>query len=126
MVDYDKLRRPGSGVDPRPLDHVEREIVRADMAKLIAREKESGDWAKWEESHRSWRALDNYYVNVTLAVVESRFSITAEIFQRRTGRAPVNDDLDRCNCPQAGTLGHQFCGWCAPCNLPRFMCITVH
>jgi hypothetical protein len=70
---YDKdgkrKRREGSGVEPRPLDEVEREIVRADMAELIAREKESGDWAKWEESQRpiqQLRSLDRDTVHISV------------------------------------------------------------
>lgn len=47
--------------------------------------------------------------------------ITVEIFTAAVGRAPVNDDLDRCNCPQAGEMGHWFCGWDAEANVPMFM-----
>jgi hypothetical protein len=55
-----KNERPGSGVAPRPLDEVEREIVRADMAELIAREKENGDWAKWEADQKKWKKHEAY------------------------------------------------------------------
>ena len=47
--------------------------------------------------------------------------ITAEQFKEATGTEPVNDDLERSNCPKAGTLGHQDCGWCENKNLPNFM-----
>lgn len=48
--------------------------------------------------------------------------ITAEQFKLATGYEPANDDLERCNCPQAGELGHWQCGWCEVKNRPRFMC----
>jgi hypothetical protein len=65
--------RPGSGKIPEPLDKVELEIVRADMAELIAREKENGDWDKWVESQRpiqQLRSLDRdiLTISVTLTV----------------------------------------------------------
>jgi len=65
--------RPGSGVIPKPFDKVELEIVRADMAELIAREKENGDWEKWLESQRpisQLRSLDRdlLTISVTLTV----------------------------------------------------------
>lgn len=37
--------------------------------------------------------------------------ITREIFLRATGREPVLDDLERCNCSAAGEVGHFTCGW---------------
>lgn len=48
--------------------------------------------------------------------------ITAEAFKKATGSAPIQDDLQRCNCKEAGKAGHSQCGWCEKCNLPRFMC----
>jgi hypothetical protein len=42
-------------------------------------------------------------------------------FKEMTGREPENDDLDRCNCPKAGTKGHSACGICKH-NLPVFEC----
>ncbi len=47
--------------------------------------------------------------------------ITAEQFKEATGHEPVNDDLERCNCPRAGLIGHLCCGWDYEENLPRFM-----
>lgn len=44
--------------------------------------------------------------------------ITAEFFEQATGRAPIEDDLERCNCDQAGTMGHEFCGWNYRKNVP--------
>lgn len=42
------------------------------------------------------------------------------------GREPENDDLDRINCPKAGTLGHRYCGVCSH-GLPRFeVCFKCH
>lgn len=47
--------------------------------------------------------------------------ITAEMFKEVTGCEPVNDDLERCNCPEAGNVGHYHCGWNYTKNLPQFM-----
>jgi hypothetical protein len=46
--------------------------------------------------------------------------ITEMKFKAATGRLPEQDDLDRCNCNQAGQIGHFCCGWDAKANLPRF------
>lgn len=48
--------------------------------------------------------------------------ITAAQFTRATGRAPVLDDLQRANCPQAGEVGHYGCGWCAEHDKPVWAC----
>jgi hypothetical protein len=45
--------------------------------------------------------------------------ITAQDFEKATGRLPENNDLERANCPQAGELGHFHCGWNQERNLPR-------
>ncbi len=47
--------------------------------------------------------------------------ITKAIFKAATGFDPVNDDLERCNCPHAGELTHSCCGWHKSMNLPQFM-----
>jgi hypothetical protein len=38
------------------------------------------------------------------------------------GSGLVLDDLERANCPLAGTLGHWGCGWC-PHDKPRWLCV---
>jgi len=48
--------------------------------------------------------------------------MTAEEFKDRFGREPEDDDLDRVNCKEVGTLGHWFCGVCETHNKPRFEC----
>jgi hypothetical protein len=48
--------------------------------------------------------------------------ITAEKFQAATGHLPIHDDLERCNCPLAGQLGHWGCGWNQKNDMPQFMC----
>jgi hypothetical protein len=48
--------------------------------------------------------------------------ITAEIFKQKTGEDPIHDDLERCNCPDAGKPSHQFCGWCTDHDKPRSRC----
>jgi hypothetical protein len=47
--------------------------------------------------------------------------ITADIFKESTGRLPIQDDLERCNC-NINEFGHDQCGWCEIHNQPRFMC----
>lgn len=46
--------------------------------------------------------------------------ITAKKFKAATGVDPDQDDLERCNCREAGSLLHQFCGWDHARNLPNF------
>jgi hypothetical protein len=49
--------------------------------------------------------------------------ITEEYFKEATGYNPEKDDLERCNCPEAGKIGHQSCGWCKRHDLPVFQCV---
>lgn len=51
--------------------------------------------------------------------------ITAEMFKKATGYDPVDDNLERCNCLEAGTFMHSCCGWNEEQNLPQFMVGTV-
>lgn len=46
--------------------------------------------------------------------------INEEVFLKATGHKPENDDLDRCNCKEAGKLGHDWCGWSRMVNRPNF------
>lgn len=48
--------------------------------------------------------------------------ITAKEFKEKVGYGPEHDDLERVNCPEAGTFGHLACGWCGKCDKPRFVC----
>lgn len=47
--------------------------------------------------------------------------ITAEQFTKAVGHPPEDDDLERVNCPRAGTPAHWDCGWCYSENKPNFM-----
>lgn len=49
---------PKGSKPPRPLNEVELEIVRADIAYLKQQEIDSGDWAKWQESQKNWNGFD--------------------------------------------------------------------
>lgn len=128
-------------LNSRPLNDVEREIVLADIAYLKQKEIESGDWDKWQMDQKVNNAepflgliveirIDGVLVNpinrymsheMFYAAVGNRY-ITPEIFRASVGYDPVRDDLIRCNCPVAGSLGHESCGWCASCNQPAFSC----
>jgi hypothetical protein len=46
--------------------------------------------------------------------------ITAEQFEKAVGRKPEDDDLDRVNCSEAGSIGHLCCGWNNVENKPQF------
>lgn len=37
--------------------------------------------------------------------------IDAKLFTKLVGREPIEDDLERVNCPCRGTKGHWSCGW---------------
>jgi hypothetical protein len=47
--------------------------------------------------------------------------ITAEKFEESVGCKPENDDLDRCNCIEAGHIGHFQCGWDDERDMPVFI-----
>ncbi len=47
--------------------------------------------------------------------------ITAEKFKQATGQEPIQDDLERCNCSEAGEVGHWSCGWNKQKDMPVFM-----
>lgn len=49
------------------------------------------------------------------------FPITNLQYLKAVGAEPIQDDLERCNCPKAGTWGHQSCGWNFHLNRPMFM-----
>ena len=48
--------------------------------------------------------------------------MTEAEFREKTGRDPENDDLERVNCPFAGSTMHSMCGWCQEHDKPRFYC----
>lgn len=52
--------------------------------------------------------------------------VTKEQFKAATGNDPILDDLERCNCPQVGQIGHYYCGWCEKCDKPRFLCHHIY
>lgn len=47
--------------------------------------------------------------------------LTPETFELMVGRPPVDDDLERANCQDAGNPGHLSCGVCHH-NRPVFLC----
>lgn len=59
--------------------------------------------------------------NANLSVTPDRPVITAAMFHRAVGSAPVQDDLERCNCPRAGEALHTQCGWNWQKDKPVFM-----
>jgi len=53
--------------------------------------------------------------------VSEQKTITREKFIAATGFEPEQDDLERCNCPDAGKIGHYLCGWDDETDRPRFI-----
>lgn len=49
--------------------------------------------------------------------------MTVQEFEKRTGRPPEHDDLERVNCDAAGSDGHRMCGWCVKHDAPFFECL---
>ena len=47
-------------------------------------------------------------------------NMTEKQFEILTGYKPVQDDLERVNCEQAGEVGHEHCGWDYENGRPRF------
>jgi hypothetical protein len=47
--------------------------------------------------------------------------ISAEKFKFCVGVGPTDDDLERCNCKQAGKPGHFCCGWDNIRDMPVFI-----
>jgi hypothetical protein len=54
-----------------------------------------------------------------------KFPLDAIGYHELFGRPPVQDDLHRVNCDQAGTPGHWMCGACLQHRRPRFECGCV-
>ena len=48
--------------------------------------------------------------------------ITLEKYIEAMGSPPPYNNLERCNCPNAGEPGHRYCGWCPDHDKPRAMC----
>lgn len=48
--------------------------------------------------------------------------INEKMFKLMTGEDPMHDDLERANCPDAGTQGHLLCGICEEHERPQFYC----
>lgn len=46
--------------------------------------------------------------------------ITTEKFTAATGYPPMQDDLERVNCPSAGKMFHELCGWNKTLDKPVF------
>jgi hypothetical protein len=46
--------------------------------------------------------------------------MNAEEFERKTGHEPIQDDLLRANCKDAGKIGHDYCGVCVH-GYPKFL-----
>ena len=70
----------------------------------------------WDEL--AWKA------RVADAVAGRTFMLESE-YRELFGHAPIQDELLRVTCADAGAVGHFFCGVCAQHASPRFMCGCV-
>ena len=84
-------------------------------------EEEFGISPSSPESFYAEKAYD-YVVRETIRMLSGTDRIDAQKFVNAVGRDPVDDDLERCNCEQAGKTGHWSCGWCKDHNKPVFAC----
>jgi len=55
-------------------------------------------------------------------MANKRKEMTAQEFEGKTGSPPIEDELERVNCPRVGIAGHRNCGWCDICDNPAFSC----
>jgi hypothetical protein len=53
--------------------------------------------------------------------MRAKTEITPLMFVAAVGYLPTNDDLERCNCPKAGQIMHQQCGWNYRLDCPEFV-----
>jgi hypothetical protein len=117
-------KKPSKKKASRDLTDIEKEIIRADIAFLKQQEIDNGDRAKWEKSQEIFNprrvTLPRRSSNLDGPLVAGQ--ITRQIYWQRVGRIPEQNDLDRANCTEEGTIGHRSCGWCSTCDKPRFMC----
>ena len=98
------------GEDPRER---KEKLDQAPMQKVMEVYAVFLPWEEQLNAHRSF--------NYTPAPLQGEPMTEAE-FQKKFGRAPVEDDLHRVNCDQAGTMGHFMCGMCPTHDKARFMC----
>ncbi len=79
----------------KPLDPVEWELVRADIAMEKARLKANGDWAKWEEFQSRSNAMRHGYAEWMTRAARARSPATEEdrVALWRAVRTPELSDM---------------------------------
>jgi hypothetical protein len=80
------------------------------------------DWSLWGATEFAVRVENDPAEPSHPMVLLRPIPMTAEAFEDILGYAPVDDDVDRVNCPDAGKPGHQMCGWCDHHWTPRSVC----
>ena len=48
-------------------------------------------------------------------------NMTEQEYTKKVGSPPIQDDLERVNCPIVGEIGHSSCGWNSCKDIPMFM-----
>lgn len=56
--------------------------------------------------------------------MKTKQPMTSKEFKKITGFTPELDDMERVNCPDAGTPGHQQCGICEH-GYPKFLSCKI-
>lgn len=92
--------------------------------------KMSGSCATWTREVWGWRFFSEGSSfgefgsdkDKFKSAFDSKGKMTAVMYESITGDKPIQDDLERVNCPNAGEIGHSNCGWCFKCNTPAFSC----
>jgi len=77
----------------------------------------------WKADGALWKATTDCQGEASVPHPRDRgaMPICRETFIFATGREPQDDDLERCNCSQAGSLMHSCCGWNEEHAKPQFM-----
>ena len=65
--------------------------------------------------------MRNILIAIWQNILEPQQPISALQFYLAVGYLPYQDDLLRCNCVEAGRVGHFDCGWSEEENKPLFM-----
>ena len=125
-------RLPLSELEKREIAAIQNHghTITVEQVAWIRRERASGSVDAATECQEASGGLDRsapeqFVVGVDPARGEQVQPITAEMFRLAVGRDPEQDDLDRCNCPQAGEIAHTGCGWDHEAGLPRFISATM-
>jgi hypothetical protein len=111
----------GTSMTPKALLHM-RAHLRSICRGFTLREGRNTDFLIFDVfPHKT----DPNQAVVGVARNYAKYPMSAMEFEEFLGSPPENDDLERVNCKEAGTIGHSQCGWCLYHSRPRFECGCV-